>query len=97
MKRDTHMVPQAPKVQDNVGRCRGARSNVVYLHIRARCPEDCKNCRLCDLWLCDQCGGVEGTLTSGGCPGFRLSLDQLETVFEHGLSALEAQEMFTRG
>jgi hypothetical protein len=81
-------------MRDDVGGCQEARSNVTYLHVRARCPrEDCSGCRFCNLWLCQQCGGVEGTLTTGGCPGFRLTQDELDQVWDQGLSARDVQAL----
>jgi hypothetical protein len=96
MNRETHTVLQTPMVRQEVGECQEWRSDVAYMHIRLRCPDpsSCEDCRLCSHWLCGVCGGVEGTLTKGGCPGFRLSLDELDWVFEMGISAREARELW---
>ena len=40
-----------------------------------------------------RCGGVEGTLTKAGCPGFQLTQEELDLVFEGWLSARDVLEL----
>jgi len=93
MNRDTHAAPQPRRMREVARGCREISVKVAYVHFRARCPKDCGDCRLCNLWICGRCGGVEGTLTKAGCPGFELTQEERDLVFEGWLSARDVQAL----
>lgn len=93
MDRNAHTAASIARVRVDVGACEEVSRSVVLLHQRQRCSRNCGDCRLCHFWTCRQCGGAEGTLTRGGCPGFQLTLDELDLVFEDCLSACDVHEL----
>lgn len=53
-------------------------------HVRAKCidPECCGDCHVCNLFICEVCGGGEGSLTVGGCCGYPLTADAQDAIYE---------------
>lgn len=54
---------------------------LVLEHIRQKCPTDCGQCNLCNLFYCQTCGTFEGGMPSE-CPGRLVGLEDSMQVYQ---------------